>query len=51
MQESPIFVRTFDLLTWLLPFAQKFPKEQRFVLAARLHNAAFNFTKKLQPLR
>ena len=35
MQESPIFVRTFDLLIWLLPFTQKFPKEQRFVLAAR----------------
>ena len=43
MQESPIFVRTFDLLLWLLPFTQKFPKEQRFVLAARVQNAAFNF--------
>jgi four helix bundle protein len=43
MQESPIFVRTFDLLVWLLPFTQKFPKEQRFVLAARVQNAAFDF--------
>jgi four helix bundle protein len=43
MQESPIFVRTFDLLAWLLPFTEKFPKAQRFVLAARLQNAAFNF--------
>jgi hypothetical protein len=43
MQESPIFVRTFDLLAWLLSFTQKFPKEQRFVLAARVQNAAFDF--------
>lgn len=43
MQESPIFVRTFDLLAWLLPVAQKFPKEQRFALTARLQNAAFDF--------
>ncbi|MEW5828233.1 MAG: diversity-generating retroelement protein Avd [Chloroflexota bacterium] len=43
MQESPIFTKTFDMLAWLLPAAQKFPREQRFVLAQRLQNAAFNF--------
>jgi four helix bundle protein len=43
MQESPIFTRTFDLLAWLIPALQKFPKEQRFVLAARVNTAAFNF--------
>jgi len=43
MQESPIFIRTFDLLAWLLPALQKFPKEQRFILAARVHEAAFEF--------
>jgi four helix bundle protein len=43
MQESPIFVRTFDMLLWLIPVAQKFPKEQRFVLGQRTQNAAFNF--------
>lgn len=43
MQESPIFVRTFDLLAWLLPVTLKFPREQRFVLAKRLQDAAFNF--------
>ena len=47
MQESPIFIRTFDLLLWLLPFTQKFPKEQRFVLAARVQNAAFNFYEEI----
>lgn len=43
MQESPIFTKTFDLLAWLLPATLKFPKEQRFVLAQRLQNSAFNF--------
>lgn len=47
MQESPIFIRTFDLLLWLLPFTQKFPREQRFVLAARVQNAAFDFYEEI----
>ncbi len=47
MQESPIFTRTFDLLTWLLPVMQKFPKEQRFVLAARVQNTAFDFYEEI----
>ena len=42
MKESPIFTRTHDLLRWLLTATRKFPREQRFVLAARLQNAAFD---------
>jgi hypothetical protein len=47
MQESPIFIRMFDLLAWLLPMTQKFPKDQRFVLAARVQNTAFNFYEEI----
>jgi hypothetical protein len=43
MDESPIFIRTYDFLVWLLPFTLKFPREQRFVLAKRLQDAALNF--------
>ena len=43
MQESPIFIRTFDMLMWLLPTTTKFPKEQRFILAQRTQHAAFEF--------
>jgi four helix bundle protein len=43
MQESPIFSKTFDLLEWLLPATMKFPQSQRFVLAKRVQDAAFNF--------
>ena len=37
MQESPLFVKTCDLLAWLIPATLKFPKAQR------LQNAAFDF--------
>jgi len=41
MKESPVFTKTHDLLAWLLATTRKFPREQRFVLAARLQNTAF----------
>jgi len=43
MQESPIFVKTYDLMKWLLQHTQKFPKSQRFVLAQRINEAILNF--------
>ena len=43
MKESPIFVRAFDMMMWLLPATAKFPKEQRFILAQRTQHAAFEF--------
>lgn len=43
MTESPIFVKTYDLVLWLLPHTRKFPKDQRFSLAQRVENTAFAF--------
>jgi four helix bundle protein len=43
MADSPLFVKTYDLLKYLLPMTQKFPKSQRFVLARRIEEAALNF--------
>ena len=43
MADSPIFVKTYDFLLWLLPQTLKFPKSQRFVLAQRLHGSALTF--------
>jgi hypothetical protein len=40
-QESPAFVRTYELLRWLLPATAKFPRQQRFVLARQIEDAAF----------
>ena len=38
-----IFTRTYDLLTWLLPKSERFPKAQRFVVTRRLQDAALDF--------
>jgi len=43
MDSSPIFVKTYDLMVWLIPVVTSFPKDQRFRLAARLENSLYNF--------
>ncbi len=47
MKESPIFVRAYDLLRWLLPVTVKFPRQQRFVLAAALQRTALELYERL----
>jgi len=42
-QQSPIFVKTYDFLLWLIPLTLKFPKSQRFLLAERLSKMALDF--------
>ncbi len=41
--QSPIFVKSYDFLLWLLPLTLKFPKSQRFLLAERLGKLALDF--------
>lgn len=43
MKESPIFSKTFDFLVWLLDHTKKFPKSERFRIARRLEDTAFEF--------
>ena len=38
-----IFTQTYDLLCWLLPQCERFPKSQRFVVTQRLQSAALGF--------
>jgi hypothetical protein len=47
MEESPIFTKTYDLLLWLIPCTQKFPKDQRFVLAKRIQDTLFDLQEAL----
>ena len=42
-----ILTRTFDLLTWLLPKAEQFPKLYRSTVIQRLMNAALDFQEAL----
>lgn len=43
MKQSPIFSRTYDLIAWLIPLTIKFPRSQRFVMAATLQREAIRF--------
>ena len=43
MKQSPIFSRTYDFIAWLIPLTIKFPRSQRFVMAATLQREAIRF--------
>jgi hypothetical protein len=47
-QEMPIFTRTFDFLTWLLPMTNHFPRAHRFTFTRRLLDAAFDLQERLE---
>lgn len=42
-----ILTRTFDLLAWLTPRTERFPKLHRFTVTQRLMNAALDFQEAL----
>jgi hypothetical protein len=46
--EMPIFTRTFDFLTWLLPATNNFPRAHRHTFSQRLLNAAFDLREHLE---
>ena len=35
VQQMPIFTRTYDFLTWLLPVTNNFPRARRFTITNR----------------
>ena len=47
-QEMPIFTRTFDFLSWLLPASNNFPRAQRHTFTRRLLDAAFDLREHLE---
>lgn len=47
MKQSPIFSKTYDFVAWLLPVTIKFPRRQRFVMAAALQREALRFQELL----
>ena len=42
-----IFTQTYDMLSWLLPQCEHFPKSQRFVVTQRLLDAALDFQESI----
>ena len=47
-KEMPIFTRTFDLLAWLLPMTNHFPRVHRHTVTKRLIDAAFDLRERLE---
>jgi hypothetical protein len=47
-QEMPVFTRTFDFLTWLLPITNHFPFTYRHTFTHRLLNTACNCSASLE---
>ena len=41
MKQSPIFIKHYDLMAWLIPCTLKFPKSQRGVLARQFQTELF----------
>ena len=46
--EMPIFTRTFDFLTWLLPITNHFPTAHRHTFTKRLLDAAFDLREQVE---
>ena len=46
-EEMIIFSKTFDLLAWLLPKAERFPTIYRFTITQRLTMASLDFQERL----
>lgn len=46
-QNLPIFQKTYDLILWLYPPVNKFPKSQRFVLGQQIHNTSLEILKNI----
>jgi len=40
---TPLFTKTFDFITWLMPATNHFPRSQRFLVTERLLGAALDF--------
>lgn len=46
-QQMIILTRTFDLLSWLLPKSESFPRVYRFTLTQRMMHLALDFQEQL----
>ncbi len=47
MKQSPIFVKHYDLMAWLIPRTLAFPKSQRGVLARQIQTELFRIQEAL----
>jgi hypothetical protein len=46
-KDMVIFTQTYDLLMWLLPQCERFPKSKRFIVTQRLQGVALDFQEEI----
>ena len=46
-QDLPIIQRTYDLILWLVPHLNKFPRNFKFILADRMQTTLYGFLESL----
>jgi hypothetical protein len=47
MNESTVFVRTYDFISWIIPHVIKFPRIHRFGIGERIQRLVFDFQDRL----
>jgi len=47
IQNLVIFQKLYDLILWMFPLINKFPKKQRFVLGQQLENTLLDILKRI----
>ena len=47
-EDMVVFTRTFDLLSWLVPMSNHFPRAQRNTFTRRLLDAAFDLQERIE---
>ena len=47
MKESPIFIKTYETMVWVLQHTARFPRNQRFLMARRMEDAFLDFMERL----
>ena len=47
MQELIIYQKTYDLMLYLFPIVDRFPKHEKFVLCTQIKNCVLDITRKI----
>lgn len=47
VKESPIFIKAYETMVWIMQHTAKFPKNQRFLMAKRMEEASLDFYERL----
>ena len=47
MKESPIFIKSYELIVWVMQHTHMFPRAQRFLMAQRMEEACLEMYQQL----